>query len=148
MPGACVLGAAVTGLGLFLVLAARSIESESLYAGVGPRAFPLVVGTLLAVAGGAYLTAAWRGTVAAPEPPRQRAPLAWIAGGLAAAVVLLPSLGFALTAAVLFLATARGFGSRRWARDALLGLALGASVHIVFARGLGVSLPGLPLSLP
>lgn len=143
--GARAVGAAATGLGLFLVIGAQGIEGDSPYAGVGPRAFPAMVGALLAVAGATYLVAAGRGAVPAATPPRRRAPLAWIAGGLAAATVLLAWLGFALSAALLFTLTARGFGSARPVRDALLGLALGAAVYLVFARGLGVSLPGLPL---
>ena len=58
---------------------------------------------------------------------------------------MIQPLGFAPTAAAVFATTARGFGSRRVVADILLGLALGAVVYVVFARGLGVSLPGGPL---
>ena len=42
---------------------------------------------------------------------------------------------------MLFACTASAFGSRRWLRDALVGLALCAVVYVTFTHGLGVPLP-------
>jgi putative tricarboxylic transport membrane protein len=72
-------------------------------------------------------------------------PLAWIGAGLVLSVVLLERAGFPVTGALLFTLTARAFGSRRLVRDALIGLLVATATYVVFARGLGVSLPGGPL---
>ena len=61
--------------------------------------------------------------------------------GLVAFVALLNVAGFVAAGTVLFLGTASAFGSRRWLRDALVGLALCAAVYVTFTHGLGVTLP-------
>jgi putative tricarboxylic transport membrane protein len=43
---------------------------------------------------------------------------------------------------VLFTCVARGFGSRRLARDAAIGLVLGLAIYLFFVKLLNVSLPG------
>jgi putative tricarboxylic transport membrane protein len=50
--------------------------------------------------------------------------------------------GFVLAGALLFTCVARGFGSARWLRDAMLGFALALGVFLFFVRVLNVSLPG------
>ena len=61
--------------------------------------------------------------------------------GLVSFVALLNLAGFVAAGTVLFVCTASAFGSRRWLRDALVGLALCATVYITFTNGLGVRLP-------
>ena len=61
--------------------------------------------------------------------------------GLVSFVALLNLAGFVAAGTVLFACTASAFGSRRWLRDALVGLTLCATVYITFTYGLGVSLP-------
>jgi putative tricarboxylic transport membrane protein len=142
--GALVLAAAIVGLGLFFLVGAFAVPGEASYAGVGPRAFPILIGAGLTGAGLAYAWQAARGQVAPVRAagPVDRGALLWIAGGLALAVAVIQALGFALTSGLLFATTARGFGSRRPARDAAVGLVLGTVVYLAFARLLGVSLPG------
>jgi putative tricarboxylic transport membrane protein len=71
-----------------------------------------------------------------------------VALGLVSFVALLNLAGFVAAGTVLFTCTASAFGSRRWLRDALLGITLCATVYITFTYGLGVTLPsGLFLSL-
>ncbi len=69
-----------------------------------------------------------------------------VAIGLVSFVGLLNLAGFVAAGTVLFACTASAFGSRRWLRDALVGLTLCATVYITFTYGLGVSLP--PGSVP
>jgi putative tricarboxylic transport membrane protein len=47
-----------------------------------------------------------------------------------------------VAAALVFALGARGFGSGAWLRNLGLGLALSVVTWWLFARGLGVSLPG------
>jgi putative tricarboxylic transport membrane protein len=70
-----------------------------------------------------------------------------VALGLVSFVALLNLLGFVVAGTVLFISTAWAFSSRRWLRDALLGIALCAGVYVTFTYGLDVSLPpGLLMS--
>jgi putative tricarboxylic transport membrane protein len=68
-------------------------------------------------------------------------PVARVALGLASFVALLNLAGFVAAGTLLFACTASAFGSRRWLRDALLGITLCATVYVTFTYGLGVSLP-------
>lgn len=151
-PGPLLVAAGVVGLGLLFILGALRLSGEATYAGVGPRAFPVVIGSALLVLGVTLAVALLRGlsieSEAGEDVDASRAadlrPLGWIVAGLALAVLGLERAGFPITAALVFTLTARAFGSRRLGRDALVGLALATATYLVFARGLGVSLPGGP----
>jgi putative tricarboxylic transport membrane protein len=151
--GPLAVAAGVVGLGLVLLVGAFRISGEAAYAGVGPRAFPVLVGGALALLGVILAVAIRRGLVLTPEGGEDvdatmeadLRPLAWIGAGLVLSIVLLERAGFPLTGALLFTLTARAFGSRRLVRDALIGLLVATATYVVFARGLGVSLPGGPL---
>jgi putative tricarboxylic transport membrane protein len=67
--------------------------------------------------------------------------LGFVSLGVVADVVLLEPAGFIVASSILFVCTARGFGSRRWARDAFLGLALSTGAYFLFTRALSLSLP-------
>jgi len=150
--GPLAVAAGVVLLGLVFLLGSLGISGEAQYAGVGPRAFPVIIGTALTVLGVALAVAIMRGMVISPEAGEDvdasreadLRPLGWILAGLALAVLLLERIGFPLTATVVFALTARGFGSRRLLRDALIGVVLATATFYIFARGLGVSLPGGP----
>ena len=58
-----------------------------------------------------------------------------------AAKLVINTAGFVLAAVALFTCVARGFGSRRWLRDAAIGLLLGLAVFLFFVRFLNVNLP-------
>jgi putative tricarboxylic transport membrane protein len=64
-----------------------------------------------------------------------------VSGGLLAQMVLVNRAGFVLAAMVLYGCVARGFGSRRVARDLGIGLLLGLAVFLFFVRFLNVNLP-------
>jgi putative tricarboxylic transport membrane protein len=53
--------------------------------------------------------------------------------------------GFVLAMALLFAATARGFGRRALLVDLLIGLALGLVVYLMFTKLLTLALPQGPL---
>jgi putative tricarboxylic transport membrane protein len=147
--GALAVAGVAFGLGVFAVAGAFTIQGESAYAGVGPRAVPLLVGGALTLAGLAFGASVLRGaTFPASEPPADRRALALVLAGLAAAIAGMTALGFPIAATLVFMATARAFGSRRLVIDVLIGLALGIVVYVAFARGLGVSLPGFEVWSP
>ena len=68
-------------------------------------------------------------------------PVIRVAIGLASFIGLLNLAGFVAAGTMLFACTASAFGSRRWLRDAVIGITFCATVYITFTYGLGVSLP-------
>jgi len=55
--------------------------------------------------------------------------------------VLIGPSGFVVAGTVLFVCVARGFGSRRIARDVAVGLVLSLAVFLFFVKLLNVNLP-------
>jgi putative tricarboxylic transport membrane protein len=60
---------------------------------------------------------------------------------VAAFIVVLPYLGWILSATGLFVAVAAALGNRHWAAMALGGHAVSSAVQVVFSMLLGISLP-------
>jgi putative tricarboxylic transport membrane protein len=140
--GPLAVGVVVVSLGLFFLLGARTVAGEA-EAGVGPRTFPALIGAGLVLLGIAFVIAVRRGLeFPAAAGPGRRGVLPWLLAGLVGGILAIEPLGFPVAAAWLFVMGARGFGSRRWAHNAVLGVVLGLVVHLIFARALGVSLPG------
>ena len=141
---------AVLALGAVATVVALSLPGEGGYARIGPDVVPKAVAAGLVVLGAWLLRDALRGGWRAPVPedPAARgehafvpAAFGWVLAGLVAQMALVRDAGFPLAAAVLFACVARGFGSSRPLRDALVGLALGVAAYLFFARLLGVGLP-------
>jgi putative tricarboxylic transport membrane protein len=144
--GALAVGGGVVLLGLVVLVGALWVRGEAAYAGVGPRAVPVLVGAGLTLAAAGFVLSVVRGARLDTAGTRvDRAAILWIAGSLAVAALVIERAGFAPAAALVFAATARAFGSRRALAAVAYGLALGIVVYVVFAHGLGVSLPGGPL---
>jgi putative tricarboxylic transport membrane protein len=113
---------------------------QSAYAAVGPRVFAWATAAML-VAMGLFLvkdalTGGWSaesdefGEVDWPGG-------IWLVAGLAANVALIDIIGFILSSTVLFVFTARAFGSRKLLRDATIGFLLAFVAYIGFDRVLG-----------
>lgn len=87
---------------------------------------------------------------AGAEPARVSGPhrrrITLLAVGVALDILLLEPAGFIVASAALFWFTARAFGSQRPIRDAIVAIGLSAASFLVFARGLGLSLPAGPLA--
>jgi putative tricarboxylic transport membrane protein len=83
----------------------------------------------------------FRGRAATRDRHANSTPVVRVALGLFSFVALLNLAGFVAAGTVLFVCTASAFGSRRWLRDALIGITLCATVYVTFTYGLGVSLP-------
>lgn len=119
-----------------------AIPVSPIYARVGPTAFPWIAATGLLLLSLVLLLQALRGGL--PGVGRRQAPdwrsLGWVGAGLAANAALISTLGFVFAAVALFACTARGFGSRRPIRDALIGAVVGFAAFFGFARLLGVNI--------
>lgn len=132
------LGLGIIVLGLVLAREAMGITVSPIYAKVGPAAFLWFTAGLLALCGGLV---AWHGQASPPAEGHELYGPAVIMAGLLLSVFTLEPLGFIATAAVLFVLTAHGLGSRRWLRDLLIGAILSAVAYFLFSRGLGLRLP-------
>lgn len=134
------------GLGLIAIAAviatdAMNMRVPPVHAKVGPRVFPYVVSSGMAVAGAVIAWQAWRRNFTVEEQQTDWAAVAVIAAGLVLHMNLLKPAGFVAAATILFLSVAFAFGSRRYLRDAAVGLALSAVAYLSFTKLLGLQLP-------
>jgi putative tricarboxylic transport membrane protein len=119
------------------------IPVSPLYAKVGPTVMPLFTAFGLGLLGALLMISALRGgwqTDEEKETTPDRTALFWVAAGLILNVLLISQTGFALASIVLFVCTARGFGSRAIVRDALIGLAFALVAYFGFAKTLGINI--------
>jgi putative tricarboxylic transport membrane protein len=150
--GACVmLAAAAVASGL------SSIDGSGGYAGLSPRFLPGVVATGLGVCGLLLFLGRLRrqprhhdaavapGSELPGLPFAGRGAAVWLIGGLIAHLVLIAWIGFVAASVLLMTCAARGHGSRRPVRDAIVAFALALPVWWLFSHGLGLGLPLFPL---
>lgn len=149
-PAEAALSLGVLALGVAVAVVTAQLPSEGGYAGIGPNFFPALA------AGGLILLGFWLSVEAfsggwramPPEDPASRgehafhgAGFLWISAGLFAHMALIAWSGFVVAGVVLFAAVARGFGSRRLARDLAFGVVLTLGIFLFFVRLLNVNLP-------
>ena len=140
--GEAAFGGGVLTLGIFIAFeTTRGMGSTN--AVVGPALFPYLIAAGLVIVGASLLREAFAGHIAHEGGFE----LDWIAvalvsAGLLIQIFLLETLGWIPATALLFIAVARAFGSRRLLTDAVLGVALTAASFVVFNYGLGLNLPG------
>lgn len=190
-----ILGLGIAALGAFILYETQAIRVIPIYAKVGPKDIPTLIGAILALLG---LALAWQGWRAKPaprlDPPAvmdapgskldapgtggsatEWMPLITITIGLVfqflflapgeiyaliaklgpigssvagllqgnpvSAFAINAISGFIPTATVLFVCVTIGFGSRRFVRDILIGLALSIVAYVGFVHVLGLRLP-------
>lgn len=138
------LSAGVLALGVGAGAVTSTLSSEGGYAGIGPNFMPAVVSAGL-IAIGAWLlyesfSGGWR-RAPSHSAAFQARPFLWVSAGLFAHMALIGWAGFVVAGTVLFVLVARGFGSRRFLRDAAIGFALALAVYLFFTQMLNVSLP-------
>jgi putative tricarboxylic transport membrane protein len=121
-----------------IVARLRGSAGDATVARAGERLFPvLVLAASACVLAGLFV----RRSATTRDRRANSAPVVRVALGLVSFVALLSLAGFVAAGTVLFACTASAFGSRRWLRDALLGVTFCATVYIAFTYGLGVALP-------
>lgn len=142
---------AVVLLAVFVFQQLAEIPADGGYSAVGPRFAPMVVGIGLLAIGllllRQELTGGWREMPPPPDEPLHRPAFLWIAGGLALQMAIIGAVGFTIASTLLFMAVARGFGSRATLRDALVGFVMTAAVFLFFTRVLGLALPASPIGV-
>ena len=132
------IGVGVLCLAAIVAWQTTVIPENAIYAKVGPKVFPWLSAVLLAAMGSLLtisgLTGGWH-----HEDPGETDwhSLAWLGSGLLLNVCLISHAGFIVAGTLLFVCTARAFGSHAPVRDALIGLTLGVVAYVGFDRILG-----------
>ncbi|MEU6698860.1 tripartite tricarboxylate transporter TctB family protein [Pseudonocardia sp. NPDC046786] len=160
--GALVVPAILAGLGIFLVYGTVTMEVVGDGGLFGPTTMPWIVAVLCFVvaallafdilrprpeydtpaAGAADGSAGDSGEAGPAAPDGVNVPAVLTAvGGVAGFIIVLPFLGWILSATGLFTAVAVALGNRRWPGIVLGGLAVSSAVQVVFSALLGISLP-------
>lgn len=140
-------GGLVAAIGVFTLVDATTIVVRDDNA-VGPRAFPYAVGILLVVTGIAAIIATARGKLGQAEEAEdvdENVRTDWVTVGklvavLIAHLVLIDLVGWPVAAALLFFGAAWTMGATWW-RALPIAVVLALVVQVVFASGLGLSLP-------
>ena len=142
------LGAIV--FGILIVWQTTLIRLTPAYSKVGPRVIPYIVGAGLVIVGAWLAYEALTGRAATGSADSEDAdptlPTDWrcislLALALIAYLFLIEPAGFIIASAVLFAWAAIAMGSRRYARDVVIGILLATALYLLFNRGLGLSLP-------
>ncbi|HWX48868.1 MAG TPA: tripartite tricarboxylate transporter TctB family protein [Roseomonas sp.] len=140
------VGLFVVLLGLICLWQAAIIPVTPLYAQVGPKFTPYLVGGMVTVVGlgltGVALRGGWSKDLEemADAPPTNWRALGLLGAGLLVNLLLIDSLGFVFAATAQFVLVAAAFGSRRPGRDLLIGLAVTLGAFLAFDKLLGVDI--------
>jgi putative tricarboxylic transport membrane protein len=148
------IGVAILAVSAFFFAGLPGISGDEGYAGLSPRFVPTLVAIGLAVCG-ALLT--WQGVrggfrnmpeedAELPSAPHNFKGFLWVALGLVANMALIGTLGFVFSSTLMMVCVARGYGSRRIVRDALIGLLITVPMWALFEFLLGINLPLLPVA--
>ena len=135
------------GLGLIALAGLITIDVSGMrippvHAKVGPRFFPLLVSSGLAISGAAIVWQSWRRTFEDEEVAQTDwIAVALIAAGLILHMNLIRPAGFVPAAVILFMSVTTAFGSRRFLRDGIVALILSLVAYLPFTRFLGLQLP-------
>ena len=147
-PGELAIALGLVVLGSFVIYETQNIAETQGYAQIGPRLFPYLIGVGLTLCGAVLGWEALSGGSARAARRGARGPR-WMAFGVISAGVILHMLvigwaGFIIASTLLFVLVARGFGSRKPVRDAIIAVVLAVVVFFLFTKGLGLNLPKGP----
>jgi putative tricarboxylic transport membrane protein len=137
-------------LGILVIVQAVLLPESRIARGpVGPGAVPIVVGSLLVIVAGFLALDVWRGGRGEPEGGEDieltgrsdwRTVAILVAAFLSNAL-LIESLGWPISGAILFWGCAFALGSRHYVRDAVIAVVMGVGSWYLFVLGLNTSLP-------
>ena len=137
-------------VGLLVLVSALLLPESRIARGpVGPGAVPVVVGALLVVSSLVLAVDVWRGGRGEPEGGEDIdltggsdwRTVAMLAAAFIANALLIESLGWVFSGAILFWGSAFALGSRHYVRDAVIAVGLSLGTWYLFALALGIVLP-------
>ncbi len=137
-------------LGVLVIVQALLLPESRIARGpVGPAAVPLVVGALLVLVAGFLAVDVMRGGRGEPEGGEDVEltgrsdwrTVAMLVAAFLANALLIESLGWVFSGAILFWGSAFALGSRHYVRDAVIAVGLSLGTWYLFALLLGIVLP-------
>jgi putative tricarboxylic transport membrane protein len=137
-------------LGLLVIVSALMLPESRIARGpVGPGAVPVVVGSLLVIVSVFLAVDVLRGGRGEPEGGEDIElgggtdwkTVLMLAAAFLANALLIESLGWVFSGAILFWGAAFALGSRHWIRDVVIAFVLSIGSWYLFALGLGIVLP-------
>ncbi len=137
-------------LGVLVIVQALLLPESRIARGpVGPAAVPLVVGALLVLVAGFLAVDVMRGGRGEPEGGEDVEltgrsdwrTVAMLVAAFLANALLIESLGWVFSGAILFWGSAFALGSRHYIRDVVIAFVLSIGSWYLFALGLGIVLP-------
>jgi putative tricarboxylic transport membrane protein len=143
----CVVMVAV---GAFLIVDALSLEAGFAKVDpVGPKLFPIAIGSILIVLAVVLAIAIPRGSVGEadagedvdPNTPGDWRTVGLLVGLFVAVIVLVNPLGWAIAGTLLFAGAATILGNRHYIRNVVIGAILAVASFYAFYSGLGIPLP-------
>ncbi|TDD07683.1 tripartite tricarboxylate transporter TctB family protein [Nonomuraea deserti] len=148
------LALVVLVLGVLVVVGTLDVSAAASQLGLGPRFFPMLVGGAMVLIGLFYVADVVRGGRGDPEESEDvdvDAPADWRSVGLVSGIflafsALLNVLGWIIGASLLFFGLAVALGAEHKLRAAVIAVVVGVATYLLFVKGLGVSLPGGPLT--
>lgn len=144
------VAAFLVALGALVAWDATTISTDFATRGpIGPKAVPVIVAALLVVTGALLALDVLRGGHGEAEGGEDidlSHGTDWKTVGIVVAAflgnaLLIETLGWAISGALLFFFVAYGLGSRRYVRDIAISLAMSFGSFYLFALGLGITMP-------
>jgi putative tricarboxylic transport membrane protein len=141
-------------LGALVLTDALSIPTDFAQRGpVGPKAVPILVGSLLLIVAVLLARDVLRGGKGEAEggedidltAPADMRTVLLLCGAFLANAALIGLVGFPISGAILFWGAAYALGSRNLVRDPLIAAGMSVATFLIFNNLLGVPLPGGPL---
>ena len=133
-----ILGAVCLVAGAAMAFAARAYTAPISYEPVGPRAFPMLLAALMALAGAWLLVRPGPNGFELARHNRRPVALAMVAVVVFAA--LFETLGFPVATAVMAVPVGMAFGGS-WKQSLAAGVGLGVGLYLLFDKLLDVVLP-------
>jgi putative tricarboxylic transport membrane protein len=140
----------LVAVGAFLIYDALSLEAGFAKVDpVGPKLFPIAIGSILIVLAVVLAVAIQRGSVGEadagedvdPNTPGDWRTVGLLVGLFVAVIVLVNPLGWAIAGTLLFAGAATILGNRHYVRNIVIGAVLAVASFYAFYSGLGIPLP-------
>lgn len=139
---------AILGLGGMILAQTPSISQSAGFTVVGPRVFPIIVGTGCLFFGTLFFLRvtvipdrALIEDIIAEEQRTDWSTTLLLLGILITYAAILSPLGYVIATTLFFPLSSRVLGSPRLRRDTLVGLVISVVIYVTFTRLLGVRLP-------
>jgi putative tricarboxylic transport membrane protein len=149
-----VLALVVLALGAFVIVGTADVTAAGSTFGLGPRFFPIIVGSSLLLIGLFYVIDVVRGGRGDPEQTEDAdtdAATDWRTVALVSVIFLafaglLDLLGWIIAGALLFFGLSLTLGAEHRLRTGVIAVVLSTLTYLAFVKGLGVTLPAGLLS--